>query len=83
MFLPFLLISPFHVILFTYLAYVEVGWPAFLATVFIVLQVPLQILLGSAYAKFRSSKIDVDLGEYRIVSNIGAANFFFSRPEGI
>ena len=52
-FLPYLVISPLHVIVVTYLIYVEVGWTAFLTTGFIVLQVPLQIVLAKIFAYFR------------------------------
>lgn len=52
-FLPYLVISPLHVIVVTYLMYVEVGWTAFLTTGFIVLQVPLQIVLAKIFAYFR------------------------------
>ncbi len=53
MFIHFLWISPIHLAVFTYLVYNEVGWSAFLATGFIVLQVPLQILLARVFAKLR------------------------------
>lgn len=58
-FLPFLLVSPFHLILFTYLAYVEVGWPAFIATGFLLLQIPIQVLLGRTFAKLRLATVNV------------------------
>ena len=52
-FLPYLVISPLHVIVVTYLIYVEVGWSAFLTTGFIIFQVPLQIVLAKVFAYFR------------------------------
>ena len=52
-FLPYLVISPLHVIVVTYLIYVEVGWSAFLTTGFIIFQVPLQIVLAKIFAYFR------------------------------
>ena len=53
LFVHFLWISPFHLAIFTYLVYREVGWPAFLAMAFIILQVPLQILLARLFGKLR------------------------------
>ena len=53
MFMPYLWISPIHLAVFTYLVYVEVGWPAFLATTFIILLIPLQIILAKLFAKLR------------------------------
>jgi len=46
-------VSPLHLIVFTYLVYQEVGWSAFVATGFILLQVPLQILFARLFIKFR------------------------------
>ena len=51
--LNFLWISPLHLALFTYLVYQEVGWPAFPATAFVVLQVPLQILMAHIFGRLR------------------------------
>lgn len=53
LFLHFLWISPLHLAVFTYLVYQEVGWPAFLATAFVILQVPLQICLARLFGKLR------------------------------
>ena len=52
-FLPYLVISPLHAIVATYLIYVEVGWIAFLTTGFIIFQIPLQIVLAKTFAYFR------------------------------
>ena len=51
--MPFLLINPLFLIVFTYLVYTLVGWPAFLATGFIVLQIPLQIFLAKLFSILR------------------------------
>ena len=74
-YLPFLLISPFHLTLFTYLAYVEVGWPAFIATGFMVLQIPIQVLLARTFAKLRlavvSARVDrfISMGILSVTNN--------------
>ena len=52
-FLPYLVISPLHLIAFTYLVYSEVGWSAFITTGFVVLNVPIQIGLAKLFAYFR------------------------------
>lgn len=54
LFVHFLWISPLHLAVFTYLVYREVGWPAFIAMGFIVLQIPLQIGLARLFGKLRS-----------------------------
>ena len=54
LFIHFLWISPLHLAVFTYLVYREVGWPAFIAMGFIVLQIPLQIGLARLFGKLRS-----------------------------
>ena len=51
--LHFLWICPLHLGIFTYLVYREVGWPAFLAMVFIILVVPFQIFFGYLFRKLR------------------------------
>jgi ATP-binding cassette subfamily C (CFTR/MRP) protein 4 len=53
LFLHFLWISPLHLAVFTYLVYREVGWPAFLAMAFVILQVPLQIFLARLFGRLR------------------------------
>lgn len=53
LFFHYLWISPIHLIAFTFLVYREIGWSAFLASGFIVLQVPLQIFLARLFAKLR------------------------------
>ena len=50
---PYLWVSPLHLAVFTYLAFQEVGWTAFLASGFIVLQVPLQVLFARLFVQFR------------------------------
>ena len=49
----FLWISPLYLAVFTYLVYREVGWPAFLAMAFIIVQVPFQIFFGHIFEKLR------------------------------
>ena len=53
LFIHFLWISPLHLAVFTYLVYQEVGWPAFIAMAFVILQVPLQIFLARIFGKLR------------------------------
>ena len=53
MYLHFLWISPIHLAVFTYLVYVQVGWPAFLATAFVILQIPHQMFLAKLFTKLR------------------------------
>ena len=47
----FLWICPLHLAVVIYLIYREVGWPAFLAMVLIIVQVPFQILSGNLFEK--------------------------------
>ena len=49
----YLWVSPLHLIVFTYLVYQEVAWSAFLATGFVILQLPLQMLMAKAFSFFR------------------------------
>ena len=56
-FLPYLVISPLHIIVVTYLIYSEVGWTVFLITGFIIFQVPLQLGLARLYAYFRQVEL--------------------------
>ena len=46
-------ICPLHLAVVMYLIYREVGWPAFLAMVLIIVQVPFQILSGHLFEKLR------------------------------
>ena len=46
-------IAPIHLIVVTYLIYAEVGWSAFLVTGFVLLQVPLQIIMGKVFSRYR------------------------------
>ena len=54
-FVQYLWIGPVHLAVFTYLLYAEVGWIAFLATAFVLLQIPLQICFARLFAHLRLS----------------------------
>ncbi|XP_019850009.1 PREDICTED: multidrug resistance-associated protein 4-like isoform X2 [Amphimedon queenslandica] len=49
----FLWIGPIHVVVVTYLLYLEVEWTAFIVTLLLVLQIPLQMTLLYFYSKLR------------------------------
>lgn len=52
-FLPFMIIAPLHMIVFTYLEYQEVDWVVFVTLFFFVLQIPVQLVLAKIFTKFR------------------------------
>ena len=58
-FLHYIWIVPIHLVVFTYLLYAEVGWIAFLATAFVLLQIPLQICFARLFAHLRLSIITI------------------------
>ncbi|XP_019860364.1 PREDICTED: multidrug resistance-associated protein 4-like [Amphimedon queenslandica] len=49
----YLWIGPLHVILTTYLMFLEVQWSAFIATALLVLQIPLQSVLAKVFTKIK------------------------------
>lgn len=53
LFLHYLWLGPLYIIVYTYLVYQEVGPPAFLATGFVVIQIPLQIVIAKLFAFFK------------------------------
>ena len=52
-FLHYLWISSFTLVLFTVLVFQEVGWPAFIAAVFVALLVPMQIFMAHIFGRLR------------------------------
>lgn len=58
LFLHYLWLGPLYVIVYTYLVYQEVGPAAFLATAFVVIQIPLQMVLAKLFAFFKYVFID-------------------------
>jgi ATP-binding cassette subfamily C (CFTR/MRP) protein 4 len=70
LFLHFLWISPLHLAVFTYLVYREVGWPAFLAMAFVILQVPLQIFLARLFGRLRFKSALVTDKRVRIMNEV-------------
>ena len=53
LFLHYLWLGPLYVAVYTYLVYQEVGPSAFLATGFVVIQIPLQMFLAKLFAFFK------------------------------
>ena len=49
----FMWIAPIHLIVVTYLIYHEIQWSAFLATLLVVAQVPVQMILVWIFTKLR------------------------------
>lgn len=53
LFLHYLWLGPLYIVVYTYLVYQEVGPAAFLATGFVVTQIPLQIVIAKLFAFFK------------------------------
>jgi ATP-binding cassette subfamily C (CFTR/MRP) protein 4 len=49
----FLWINPLHIAVVTYLLYQEVQWCAFIATILIVIQIPIQFVLARVFVRLR------------------------------
>ena len=52
---PSVLIPPIHLVIATYLIYLELGWSAFLTIAFVVVYVILQVTLGRLHTHWRYS----------------------------
>ena len=50
---PYLWVAPLHLVAFTYLVYQEFGWSVFLASGFLLLQIPLQIGMAKLFVYLR------------------------------
>jgi ATP-binding cassette subfamily C (CFTR/MRP) protein 4 len=70
LFLHFLWISPLHLAAFTFLVYREVGWPAFLALAFVILQIPLQVFLARLFGRLRLKSAQVTDKRVRIMNEV-------------
>jgi len=69
-FVQYLWITPLNLAVFTYLVYMEVGWSAFLATGFILLQIPLLICLARLFAHLRFKSARVTDKRVRIMNEV-------------
>jgi ATP-binding cassette subfamily C (CFTR/MRP) protein 4 len=70
LFIHFLWISPLHLAVFTFLVYREVGWPAFLALAFVILQIPLQVFLARLFGRLRLRSAQVTDNRVRIMNEV-------------
>ena len=53
-YIHYLWIGPFHLIVFTYLVYSQVGWSVFIVTAFVILQTPVQFGFARTFSYLRS-----------------------------